>query len=180
MRKLRAAGRLVLFHYVLRAKRHTPATDLVSSLAGLVWSLATDTGNKGNTGKGNTTARPLHSTLPQALALAYEQKQTWQRSRIVVCGKLHVSTSRTPPHCEGHPPSQWTSQRWEWAIPMQPLPKGGIRVAMALPRDAISLPRDGYCLLSLTLPRTRISGECNCMVEWNSKEAHPEDEGGVQ
>ena len=48
------------------------------------------------------------------------------------------------------------------------------------PAMATSPPRDGYCLLSLTLPRTRIRGGCSCMAEWNSKEAHPEDEGGVQ
>ena len=53
--------------------------------------------------------------------------------------------------------------------------------AMALPRDAISPSRDGYCLLSLTPPRrTRIRGEYSCMAEWNSKEAHPEDVGRVQ
>ena len=37
-----------------------------------------------------------------------------------------------------------------------------------------------YSPLLSPLPRTRIGGECSCMVEWNSKEAHPEDEGGVQ
>ena len=31
---------------------------------------------------------------------------------------------------------------------MPPLPRGAIRVAMALSRDTISLPRDGYCILS--------------------------------
>ena len=34
-------------------------------MADHVSSLATDTGNKGHTGNGNTTARPLHSTLPR-------------------------------------------------------------------------------------------------------------------
>ena len=44
-----------------------------------------------------------------------------------------------------------------------------------------SLPRDGYCLLSLTLPRTRIGGECSCNVRTrSSNEAHPDGEGGVQ
>ena len=44
-----------------------------------------------------------------------------------------------------------------------------------------SLPRDGYCLLSLTLPRTRIRGGCSCNVrKWSSNEAHCEGEGGVQ
>ena len=46
---------------------------------------------------------------------------------------------------------------------------------------AKSPPRDGYCLLSLTLPRTRIRGGCSCNVRtWSSNEAHHEGEGGVQ
>ena len=49
------------------------------------------------------------------------------------------------------------------------------------PAMATSLPRDGYCLLSLTLPRTRIRGGCSCNVgTWSSNEAHREREGGVQ
>ena len=49
------------------------------------------------------------------------------------------------------------------------------------PAMATPLPRDGYCLLSLTLPRTRIRGGCSCNVgTWSSNEAHREGEGGVQ
>ena len=36
---------------------------------------------------------------------------------------------------------------------------------MALPRDAISLPRDGYCLLSLTLPARESEG--SAAAWWN-------------
>ena len=98
VRKLRAAGRLMLFHYVLRAKRHTPATYLVSSLADLAWSLATDTGNKGNIGKGNTTARPLHSALPRfgARILRAEADVATQSNHSGVCVELHVPTPRNP------------------------------------------------------------------------------------
>ena len=49
------------------------------------------------------------------------------------------------------------------------------------PAMATSLPRDGHCLLSLTIPRTRIGGECSCNVgTWSSNEAYPEGECGVQ
>ena len=141
-------------------------------------SLATDTEQgKHRERQCNSQATALHSS---SLCRSHTSRSRRGNAVALWCVELHVSTSRTPPHCEGHPPSQWTSQRWGWAIPMQLLPQGGIRAAMALPRDAISLPRDGYCLRSLTLPRTRIRGECSCMAEWNSKEAHPEDEGRVQ
>ena len=110
----------------------------------------------------NSQATALHSS---SLWRSHTSRSRRGNAVALWCVELHVSTSRTPPHCEGHPPSQWTSQRWGWAIPMQLLPQSGISVAMALPRDAISLPRDGYCLLSLTLPRTRIRGECSC--RWN-------------
>ena len=180
MRKLRAADRAISLLYFGLSATHRPP-DHGSSLADLVWSLVTDTGNKGNTGKGNTTARPQTTALHSSSLWRSHTRRSRRGLAVVLwCVELHVSTSRTPPHCEGHSPSQWTSQRWGWAIPMPPLPQSGIRVAMALPRDAISLLRNGYCLLSLTLPCTRIRGECSCIVEWNSKEAHPEDEGGVQ
>ena len=49
------------------------------------------------------------------------------------------------------------------------------------PAMETSLPRDGYCLLSLTPPRTRSRGGCSCNVgTWSINEAHHEGEGGVQ
>ena len=124
MRKLRAADRLLLFHCVLRAKR-----DHVRHLPILCDHWQPTQGTRETQGK--AIQQPDHCTpLFLALALAL-----W-------CVELHVSTSRTPPHCEGHSPFQWTSQRWGWAILMPPLSQGGTRAAMALPRDGnIAPPR---------------------------------------
>jgi len=70
---------------------------LGSSLAELVWSLATDTGNKGNTGKGNTTARPLHSTLPRFGARIRAEADVATQSHCGVwnCTSQHLALPRT-------------------------------------------------------------------------------------
>ena len=47
--------------------------------------------------QGKATQQPGHCTpLFLALALAYEQKQTWQRSRIVVCRIARLNISHSP------------------------------------------------------------------------------------
>jgi len=140
------------------------------------------------------TETPTKHSTPLALALKLVPSGCRQSMQLH-CTKgaeLPVSASRTPPHCEGRGLLSASQRRWAMHCRLfhnvpstcvfshMCLPQYGVRVAMALPRDAISLPRDGYCLLSLTLPCTRIRGECSCMVKWNSKEAHPKDEGGVQ
>ena len=64
-------------------------------LAGLVWPLATDTGNKGNTGKGNATARPLHSTLPRfgARIRAEADSATQSHCGVWNCTSQHLAAS---------------------------------------------------------------------------------------
>ena len=156
-RKLRAADRLSYFMIVLRAKRHTPATRsrvVIGRSCVVIGNRHREQG-KHRERQYNSQATALHSS---SLWRSHTSRSRRGNAVASWCVELHVSTSRTPPHCEGHPPSQWTSQRWGWAIPMSPLPQGGIRVAMAPPRDATSLPRDGYCLLFLTPPRARIRG----------------------
>ena len=53
------------------------------------------TQNKGNTGKGNATARPLHSTLPRFVARIRAEADVRGNAVALWCVELHVSTSRT-------------------------------------------------------------------------------------
>ena len=82
-------------HFGLSATHRPP--DLGSVLADLVWSLATDTGNTGNTGKGNTTARPLHSTLPRfgARIRAEADVATQSHCGVYNCTSQHLALPRT-------------------------------------------------------------------------------------
>ena len=70
------------------------------------------------------------------------------------CGvRLLVSTSRTPPHCEGHSafPVDNRDVKRRWVVPptLHHSGHGGCQIAP---------PR----WLPPTLPRTRIGGECGC------------------
>ena len=97
-------------------------------------------GHKGTRVHQHTIQQTNHCTPP--LTALGKRLRTWHAVAMQCGVELLVSNSRTPPHCEGHPPSQWTSQRWGWAIPMQPLPQSGISVRNgAPPRCHIAPPR---------------------------------------
>ena len=80
-------------------------------------------GHKRTRGHQYTIQQTNHFTpLFLALALAYERLQTWHAVAIQCGVGLLVSTSRTPPHWEGHsclPSGQWTTTEMKnrWVIP---------------------------------------------------------------
>ena len=123
VRKLRTADRPVLFHYVLRAKRHTPATRsrvVIGRSCVVIGNRHREQG-KHRERQCNSQATALHSS---SLWRSHTSRSRRGNAVALWCVEVHVSTSRTLPHCEGHSPSQWTSQRCGWAISMPPLPQG--------------------------------------------------------
>ena len=116
------------------------------------------------------TETPTKHCTPLALALKLVPSGCRQSMQLH-CTKgaeLPVSASRTPPHCEGRRLLSASQRRWAMHCRLfHNVPSTCVFHTCAFhntesesqwrsPAMATSLPRDGYCLLSLTLPRTRI------------------------
>ena len=88
------------FIFLLRAKRHTPATRprvVIGRSRVAIGNRHREQG-KHRERQYNSQATALHSSSLWRSHTTYEQKQTWQRSRIVVCRIGRLNTSQKAAH----------------------------------------------------------------------------------
>ena len=94
VRKLRAADRLMLFHYALRAKRHAPATlyRVVAGRSCVVIGNRHREQGKHRERQYNSQATELHSS---SLWRSHTSRSRRGNAVALWCVEVHVSTSRT-------------------------------------------------------------------------------------